>query len=154
MKSSMLRWVLLWATAVLTLAGPASAKDVAPKGLPASMICTPAQVKMGGKLTLTFTVPHPQELAVVRPDGTYFFIAQRRLGGAKQSSGMPSHLFAGMSNLVIVPSAFRAQRWSQNAPESEPVFGSPGRYKFLLSNELESEFTDMTATCFVTVTTD
>ena len=116
--------------------------------------CSPAMVGPNDTLTLSWGVPHPAELAVVRPDRDVFFIAQRRLSNSPASSkakGISAEAFAGLASMSIVPSAFQAQRWRVGAPDHEPVFTAPGKYTFILGNSLESDDGSGAQRCEVTL---
>lgn len=103
------------------------------------LLCSPSRLSRSGVLTLRFASPHAAELAVVRPDRNFFFIAQRRLPGSQMATGMPSEVFAGVVELKIQPGAFTATKWHVNAKEPEPVFTTPGKYRFVLADRIESE---------------
>ena len=108
--------------------------------------CSPADVSRRGTLTLEWRMPHPVEMAVIRPDKEFFFIAQRRLSSS-QSKSMPAEVFAGIQSMQIIPALFQAQRWRAGAPDLESVFAMPGRYRFLVGNNLESERDASTLSC-------
>lgn len=116
--------------------------------------CSPAMLGPNDTLTLSWGVPHPAELAVVRPDRDVFFIAQRRLSNSPASSkakSISAEAFAGLASMSIVPSAFQAQRWRVGAPDHEPVFTAPGKYTFMLGNSLESDDGSGAQRCEVTL---
>lgn len=113
--------------------------------------CSPSKLARHDVLTLKFGMPHAAELAVIRPDRAYFFIAQRRLVGGPVASGMPSELFAGLAETKIVPAQFSARMWHVKATMPEPVFTAPGTYKFVMADRLESEDTEIQQVCEVTL---
>lgn len=104
----------------------------------------------GLSITLTFKVPHPAELAVVRPDKEFFFIAQRHLGG-QPTRTISSELFAGVESIKINTRSFQAQPWRADAKGYERVFTTPGKYVFVMANELESDDADSQQRCEVTL---
>jgi hypothetical protein len=138
------------AMSLLAISSLVSAGDEVIVRAPTKFTCVPSKLRRGDTLTLTFGVPHSAELSIVRPDKAYFPIANRRTPGFA-AMGMPIEFFAGISVLVIVPGAFRAQEARQNAPASEPVFTVPGKYKFLLADLLETEDYGQVASCEVTI---
>lgn len=101
--------------------------------------CSPDKLSRNDVLVLKFGARHESELAVVRPDKEYFFVAQRRLARGARADGIPSEMFSGISELHIVPDTFRARRWRSGVIDSERLFDRPGKYVFLLGENLESE---------------
>jgi hypothetical protein len=100
-------------------------------------------IEMGGT--------HPGELAIVRPDGAYFFIAQRVLGNSTVKA-IPSDLFRNIVALKISPKTFAAHRWQAGASDYELVFNGVGVYKVILGEPLESDVEGNTQVCEVTLT--
>jgi hypothetical protein len=94
---------------------------------------------------------HPGELAIVRPDGEYFFVAQRVLGSTRVNA-IPSEIFRGILALQLLPKTFVAHRWRAGAPDFELVFSMAGKYKVILGEPLESNIASKTEDCEVILT--
>lgn len=130
--------ILLWAVAMLVFS-PAEAR----------IACRPSVLNLDDILQLDFGRDHPEELAVIAPDGAYFFIARRRLDGEPFPLGIPSRVFKGIKTMSLEVQTFEAARAQKGAPTSERVFTRPGRYRFLMADRLESEEVDWVQTCHV-----
>lgn len=113
--------------------------------------CSPKVFTRDDLLSIEMGISHPGELAIVRPDGEYFFIAQRVLGNSPIKA-IPSDLFRNIVALQISPKTFVAHRWRTGAPNYELVFNEAGTYKVILGEPLESDTESSTQVCEVTVT--
>ena len=111
--------------------------------------CTPQVLAPGEPFNIELGVSHPGELAIVRPDGEYFFIAQRVLGNSIVKA-IPSEIFRNILALRIIPSTFVAHKWRAGAPDYELVFNMAGKYKVILGESLESNIAGETQVCEVT----
>lgn len=103
-----------------------------------SMKCEPRSIVPGQSLRIDMPSPHAGELAVVAPDGDYFFIAQRDMESS-EALVIPSELFRGISVLAVSVDSFVARRWRAGAAASELVFDKPGTYKVVLGEPVESD---------------
>lgn len=119
--------------------------------IPHQLTCNPKALTLGDPLNIEMGVSHPGELAIVRPDGEYFFIAQRALGNSAVKA-IPSDIFRNIVALRISPKTFVAHRWRTGAPDYELVFNGAGTYKVILGEPLESDIESNTQVCEVTVT--
>jgi len=112
--------------------------------------CTPKTFTRVESLNIEVGVSHPGELAIVRPDGEYFFIAQRVLGNSTVKA-IPSDIFSNIVALKISPQTFVAHRWRTGAPDYELVFNELGTYKVILGEPLESDIEGTAQACEVTL---
>jgi len=93
--------------------------------------CSPKTFTRGDLLNIEMGVPHPDELAIVRPDGEFFFIAERVLGNWPVRA-IPSDIFRGIVALRISPKTLMAHRFRKGTPDYEMVFNKVGTYKVIL----------------------
>lgn len=114
-----------------------------------SMKCGPRSIAPGQSLRIDMPSRHAGELAIVAPDGDYFFVAQRDVESSN-ASAIPSNLFEGISSLTISVDSFVAHRWRAGAVAYEPVFDKPGTYKVILGEPIESDATGNLQVCEVT----
>ena len=102
------------------------------------LTCSPEALTDDVVLNIDMKVPHAGELAIVRPDSEYFFVAQR-VQGQTPLRAIPSDIFRNILTLRISPKTFVAHRWRKGAPDYELVFTQPGTYKIILGEPLESD---------------
>lgn len=105
-----------------------------------SLRCSPSVLRNSDTLTLSFSMPHPSELAVVGPDGTYFFL----IFEPDNSSTLrkPLYLktvFREMRYLKLKVSEARGSPWVAGREASELLFTKSGTYEFRLTETLETE---------------
>ena len=136
------RQLLLYATAAFVfLFCLGTSAGVRYSSLPAvaeKLTCSPEALTDDVVLNIDMKVPHAGELAIVRPDGEYFFVAQR-VQGQTPVRAIPSDIFRNILTLRISPKTFVAHRWRKDAPDYELVFTQPGTYKIILGEPLESD---------------
>ena len=97
----------------------------------ASFTCSPKRVHAGEVLTVRMSVPHPQELAVLTPDGSYLY-----LWPASRSTEELIR-FVHTSTLSLGTDTARDSR-------GDPLFIKAGWYTFQLSRNLERENSSQT----------
>jgi len=117
-----------------------------------SLSCQPTVIVPGGKLTLHFAMPHPAELAVVAPDGTYFFPVydpDTSAPGLRPLVDKPS--FRPMSDLQLDVSGATGSPWVSGRTSNEPIFRLPGKYRFVLTDILETDAAENVSRCMVTL---
>ena len=84
--------------------------------------------------------PHAGELAVVRPDKEFFFIAYKiPYESSPLRTVLPNETFKTIVAILISPKTFKAHHWRVGKNEYELVFDQPGEYTFLLGEALESD---------------
>jgi hypothetical protein len=100
--------------------------------------CAPRSFTTGDTLTLRIEVPHGAWLSVKRPDETTFYLVSPVGGSEPNYSVVPSEGFSAM--LLI---RFRADITSRpllyGHDNVEPIFTQPGKYVFLVGNNLASD---------------
>lgn len=104
--------------------------------------CSPARLRRGDTLTLSMPARHGGYLAVVDPNGTYFFItsgdaeavASERNAGANPS--LTADEFRRMRQLQLSTAETKAVSYVNPAGgrRADAVFGEAGWYKVLISN--------------------
>jgi len=96
-------------------------------------------------------VPHPDELAIVRPDGEFFLIAERSWVHST-GKAIPGDIFRNIVAFKISPKTFVAHRERVGTPDYELVFSKVGIYKVLLVDPLFADIEIKTRICEVTLT--
>jgi hypothetical protein len=140
---SVKRQQLLSATAafvlfLICLEAAAGVERASIAAVPSKLRCSPKVLNDTDVLNIDMDVRHAGELAIVRPDGEYFFVAQRFEGKATVRA-IPSDIFRGIRTLRISPKTFVAHRWREGAPDYELVFTQSGTYKIILGEPLETD---------------
>jgi hypothetical protein len=118
--------------------------------IPHRLTCSPKVVTLDDLLTIEMGVVHAGEFAIIRPDGGYFFVAQREIG-SPMVRAIPSDVFRNIVAMKILPRTFVAHLARAGAPDYEPVFNKPGIYKFILGEPLESDVAIDKQVCEVTL---
>jgi hypothetical protein len=121
---------------LLTAAGSVAAPEETP-----TLRCSPDKVGLTGTVTLTMSMPHPRELAVVHPDGTQFFLVY------EPDADQPKTLtplfsreeFARLRQVQLRVQDAKGSPWVAERVANEPIFTAPGNYIFMLADTLESE---------------
>lgn len=93
---------------------------------------------LGDTLTIKFKVPHPKDLAILDPDGNFFFLVY-----AGSQDGLKPLIdyetFGTLDKLDIVPSETKANPWNASIHENRIVFAKAGSYEIRLSENLETD---------------
>lgn len=101
--------------------------------------CTPSVMTSGRTLTLRMPVPHGGELGVRTPQGRLLFIAYQFDAQANPiRPPVPSADFIKMNSIELASSMAMGVDLSNRSP-AEPIFTTPGRYRFIVSHNLETE---------------
>ena len=103
-----------------------------------ALSCEPDTLFRGDTLRLEMATPHGGQLAVIDPDGTYFFLIYQRPMPEKPSL-MPADEFVGRELLLIPTAETTAAPWVSGRERNELVFTRPGRYTVLLADNLETD---------------
>ena len=108
-------------------------------GATAPLRCEPSRLRVGETLTLRIRTPHGRELGVRTPTGRFLFIAFHPEPGRHiNQPPISSSAFLGMKTVQLLsPSAIGLDLPADSAPEH--VFTSPGTYRFVVSDNLETE---------------
>lgn len=97
----------------------------------------------GETFNLYFSLPHPQFLGVIDPDGHFFYVVfpdENSTGKLKPL--VTSEQFATVNLLTINSSTFKADPYTWGVLENKPVFTKPGTYRFLLGDNLHTDDED------------
>jgi hypothetical protein len=103
--------------------------------------CSPTVLKSDSTLILRFKLPHPGELAIRAPDGTYYFLAY------DPGAGIPPGLtpiadkesFRKMSELALPVGRAMGSPWLYGRESNELIFKEPGVYMVTLAEVLETD---------------
>jgi hypothetical protein len=91
-------------------------------------------------LQLHFTVPHPQYLGVIDPDGRFFYVVFPEESSSGQLKPfVNSEKFETLKTLKIKTSSFKADPYTHGVLENKPVFTKSGTYRFLLGDNLHTD---------------
>ncbi|HEX8692251.1 MAG TPA: hypothetical protein VF746_07525 [Longimicrobium sp.] len=108
-----------------------------------ALACAPAVLRAGDTLTVRLGRPHPGELAVVAPDGTYFVLAsaavEREYADSAGARLIPAEAFARMDRLALGTRDAAALPYVRGRARNERIFQAAGTYELRLSDNL---FTD------------
>jgi hypothetical protein len=91
----------------------------------------------GETLHLHFTLPHPQFLGVIDPDGHFFYVVfpeENSVGQLKPF--VSSDQFETLNTLKIKTTTFKADPYTYGIMENKKVFTKSGTYRFLLGDNL------------------
>lgn len=97
----------------------------------------PALVRSGDTFSLVMKMPHPGELAVETPAGTWYYLQSNEPGGAFL---MAQDEFMRTDELRINTARLCGVRWLNGVKTTERVFRTAGKYTFHLAENLETEF--------------
>jgi hypothetical protein len=133
--------VLLLAVAACARAHREGLEGPAPRER--ALACTPAVLRAGDTLTVRLGRPHPGELAVVAPDGTYFVLAsaalERQYADSAGAGLIPAEAFARMDRLALGTRDAAALPYVHGRARNERIFRTAGTYELRLADNL---FTD------------
>ena len=112
--------------------------------------CIPDTLVGGEKLTLVMQRPHGGDLAIVNPQGRYFYLSNSR---APQEGGMhtvlESEVFEQLDEYTIDTYQLKAIPFVHGATEEETVFSEPGKYEVRMGENLETTGEVPAYTCIV-----
>lgn len=145
-----MKLILLLPVASLLFVGAASLYEWAqnPATLPekpvaesaARMWADDAAVYKNEILQIHFSLPHPQFLGVIDPDGHFFYVVfPVENGSEKLKPLVSSEQFTTMKTLKINTSDFKADPYTYGVLENQPVFTKSGTYRFLLGDNLHTD---------------
>jgi hypothetical protein len=116
------------------------------------VVCDPLNAKKTDKISLGFPVPHGDNLAIINPAGTYFFIAfDQPDAGSPVQPIISGPDFSRMSNLDLDVANARGINWSRKNATKEPIFTRSGSYKVLVGASLETEDPILDGWCHVRI---
>ncbi len=103
-----------------------------------ALTCSPDTLYQGDTLRLYMATPHGGQLAIIDPDGIYFFVVYEQPMPGKPSL-MPTDEFATRDSLLIATAETKAAPWVSGRDQNELIFTKPGRYTALLAHKLETD---------------
>jgi hypothetical protein len=108
---------------------------------PPVLSCDPAVLTDSSTLKLRFALPHPTELAIVAPDGTFYFVVYDRNPDtpAGHTPLVGKAAFRGMAELNLEVSKATATPLEYGRNTNERIFRTPGKYKVVLANNIQSD---------------
>jgi hypothetical protein len=111
----------------------------------AMLSCSPSVLTDASTLTLRFKLPHPAELGISSPDGTFFFLAlpDEKVYVDKES-------FSKLSRLDLPVATAKVRPWIYGRDADERIFQKPGVYQVELSDNLETDVPVTVYQCKVT----
>jgi hypothetical protein len=103
------------------------------------IILTQDTLYKGDTLKLEFKTPHPKDLAIMTPDGSFFFLvyAHDNKGGTK--SLMDWNTFDNIDQLYIITDKTKADPWDARINENQIIFTKTGSYEIRMSENLETD---------------
>ena len=127
---------------LLTLAGLVMAAGMARQAFagaqPPALRCTPATVHAGQVLTLHLAASHGKELGVRTPAGRFLFLAYQPEGTGSVSPPIASSRFVRLTTVKLPTSSAVGVSLSSGS-QPELLFTSSGTYRFVVSENLETE---------------
>ncbi|VAW81812.1 hypothetical protein MNBD_GAMMA12-2003 [hydrothermal vent metagenome] len=91
----------------------------------------------GDTLSITLPVPHPKELAIKAPNGTWFYLHVENEGATEML--MPKEKFAALKELDLDTGKLEARYWDDGKAMRGKVFAETGTYLIYMANNLETE---------------
>lgn len=120
----------------------ARARVAAPRAAQAKLRCTPQRLRRGDTLTLSMQSSHGGYLAIVNPEGKYFFITSNDEGARafEKNAGVSPFIsatdFSRMRQLRLSTTGTKAIDYEspQETRRAEAVFRQSGWYKVLIGD--------------------
>ena len=91
----------------------------------------------GDELSISLPLPHPKELAIKSPIGTWFYLHVENEGDSEML--MPKEKFAALQQLNLDTSKLEARYWDNGKAMRGKVFGETGAYLIYMADNLETE---------------
>lgn len=112
------------------------------------LTCMPEALQPGDTLVLSFTAPHPSELAIRAPGRTWYFLVYEPDSNSPEGFHpiVSKAEFKGLSELKLPVNTAKGSPWKMNRIQNERIFTRPGEYQVYLSEVLESEREAFTCT--------
>ena len=119
---------------------PTTAPLPAPPALAAKMWIEKSALYQGETLELHFQAPNAPYLGVLDPTGHFFYIVfPAELTAGKLKPLVDSQKFEQLTSLSISLADFKADPYTYDVYENQPVFTQSGTYTFLLGDNLHTE---------------
>jgi len=91
----------------------------------------------GDEISISLPLPHPKELAIKSPNGTWFYLHVENEGDSEML--MPKEKFAALKQLNLDTSKLEARYWDNGKAMRGKVFGVTGAYLIYMADNLETE---------------
>ena len=115
-----------------------------------NMICTPDELEPGTEMTVVLPKTHGSDFAVIAPNGTFYFISFEQPDSASPIQPIfPADVFRGMTTLAIKVDDTRGVEWKQGGAERALIFRKSGKYRLVVSDNLETEDPELQGFCNV-----
>jgi len=88
-------------------------------------------------LSITLPIPHPKELAIKAPNGTWFYLHVENEGADDML--MPKEKFAALKQLNLDTAKLEARYWNDGKAMRGKVFDETGTYLIYMADNLETE---------------
>lgn len=88
-------------------------------------------------LSIILPIPHPKELAIKAPNGTWFYLHVENEGATEML--MPKEKFAALKELELDTDKLKARYWDDGKARRGTVFVETGTYLIYMANNLETE---------------
>jgi hypothetical protein len=120
---------------------------------PRMLSCSPAILPDNGSLILHFALPHPTELSIEAPDGTIYFMVYDRndTTPAGQTPLIQKASFGKMTELKLDVARAMGSPLVYGRNSNERVFRTPGTYKIVLADNIQSDADQDVYRCKVTL---
>ena len=96
---------------------------------------TISEINFGKSFTLEMPNNHPDKIAIMTPDETWFYIQ----GNGTSKPHMPAEDFMKADTLTIMPDTLKGMHWVDGKEMISPVIIKQGIYSIYLSDNLETE---------------
>jgi hypothetical protein len=101
--------------------------------------CAPKVLRPGDTLTIRLPLPHGGELGVWNPKGEFQFIAYRKDTDNAPLPPIDFDNFRKQTEVQLVIATAKGVPVRDGFEQPELLFSAPGRYHFLVSDNLETE---------------
>ena len=116
------------------------------------LICSPKTLQIGDTVTLRMPTPHGGYLAVINPEGAFYFVVDPLVDSRPvHYSFVRSEDFKNMATLRLPTSVRAPARVYGRDSTLESVFGKAGEYEIRVGENLESDYATPPSNCKVSV---
>jgi hypothetical protein len=98
--------------------------------------CDPQVLRPGDTLAIEMRIPHPLELAIVAPDGAYYYL---QAADDSVPSQLSANEFAELAVVHIDVDSATGIQWVNGKPTKRRIFEILGEYEVILAENLETE---------------
>jgi hypothetical protein len=112
----------------------------APPGSQPSLTCTPGRLHPGQILTIRMSIPHGRDLGIWDPEGRFFFVSFWQPDSSSPAQPIADwEAFAYVSELTLPVTTATAVRWNRGDQVPVRIFTTPGWYRIVLGENLETD---------------